>query len=133
MKSEDQVNQLEAISIAPAPEISVLDEILLESGGLSLRSDQASDGGGEQKKEVSSCFNQIYLFAFHSFLFVTFFAVIDKQAWVVTGGREEISSHFHELVPDMALDFPFELDTFQKEVIILLLFSQEVTSIAQLA
>ena len=51
-----------------------------------------------------------------------FFAVIDKQAWVVVGGREEISLHFHELVPDMALDFPFELDTFQKEVIIIIIF-----------
>lgn len=48
--------------------------------------------------------------------------VVDKQAWVVTGGRDEISLHFHELVPDMALDFPFELDTFQKEVIISIIY-----------
>lgn len=90
IKLEVQVNQLEGTSIAPALEKSVLDEILsLDSGGLSLRSDQATDDGREQKKE----------------------------AWVVVGGREEISLHFHELVPDMALDFPFELDTFQKEAI----------------
>ncbi|XP_022997907.1 DExH-box ATP-dependent RNA helicase DExH11 isoform X1 [Cucurbita maxima] len=90
IKLEVQVNELEGTSIAPALEKSVLDEILsLDSGGLSLRSDQATDDGGEQKKE----------------------------AWVVVGGREEISLHFHELVPDMALDFPFELDTFQKEAI----------------
>lgn len=30
-----------------------------------------------------------------------------------------IADHFHELVPDMALEFPFELDDFQKEVNIL--------------
>ncbi|XP_022948677.1 DExH-box ATP-dependent RNA helicase DExH11 isoform X5 [Cucurbita moschata] len=90
IKLEVQVNELEGTSIAPALEKSVLDEILsLDSGGLSLRSDQATDHGREQKKE----------------------------AWVVVGGREEISLHFHELVPDMALDFPFELDTFQKEAI----------------
>lgn len=59
MKFEAQVNEPEAASIAPAPEISVLDEILsLESGGLPLRPDQATDGGG-QKKEVSNCFNQL--------------------------------------------------------------------------
>lgn len=40
------------------------------------------------------------------------------QAWAVSGGNEGIADHFHELVPDMALDFPFELDTFQKEVFI---------------
>ncbi|XP_023525002.1 DExH-box ATP-dependent RNA helicase DExH11 isoform X2 [Cucurbita pepo subsp. pepo] len=90
IKLEVQVNQLEGYSIAPALEKSVLDEILsLDSGGLSLRSDQATDDGREKK----------------------------EQAWVVVGGREEISLHFHELVPDMALDFPFELDTFQKEAI----------------
>ncbi|XP_062085110.1 DExH-box ATP-dependent RNA helicase DExH11 isoform X2 [Humulus lupulus] len=40
-----------------------------------------------------------------------------KEAWASSGGSEWISQHFHELVPDMALDFPFELDTFQKEAI----------------
>lgn len=71
IKSEAQVRELEAISITPAPGISALDEILsLESGGFSLSSDQATDGGA-QKKEVSSCLNQLYVLAFHSFLFVT--------------------------------------------------------------
>lgn len=41
---------------------------------------------------------------------------INLQAWAVSGGNEGIADRFHELVPDMALDFPFELDTFQKEV-----------------
>lgn len=42
---------------------------------------------------------------------------VSMQAWVISGGHEGIGHHFHELVPDMALDFPFELDTFQKEVV----------------
>lgn len=41
---------------------------------------------------------------------------VSMQAWAISGGDEGIGHHFHELVPDMALDFPFELDTFQKEV-----------------
>lgn len=40
-----------------------------------------------------------------------------KEARAVTGGSEWISRHFYELIPDMALDFPFELDAFQKEAI----------------
>lgn len=39
------------------------------------------------------------------------------QAWAVSGGNEA-AERFHELVPDMALDFPFELDNFQKEVLL---------------
>lgn len=38
------------------------------------------------------------------------------QAWAVSGGSEGIADHFYELVPDMAIEYPFELDTFQKEV-----------------
>ncbi|GKV33028.1 hypothetical protein SLEP1_g41582 [Rubroshorea leprosula] len=40
-----------------------------------------------------------------------------QEAWAVRGGTEGIADHFYELVPDMALEFPFELDTFQKEAI----------------
>ncbi|XP_058099554.1 DExH-box ATP-dependent RNA helicase DExH11 isoform X2 [Magnolia sinica] len=40
-----------------------------------------------------------------------------KEAWAVAGSSEGIANHFYELVPDMALDFPFELDKFQKEAI----------------
>ncbi|THU46300.1 hypothetical protein C4D60_Mb09t03470 [Musa balbisiana] len=39
------------------------------------------------------------------------------EAWALVGGNDEIVSHFYELVPDMAIDFPFELDSFQKEAI----------------
>ncbi|XP_058083613.1 uncharacterized protein LOC131231439 isoform X4 [Magnolia sinica] len=38
------------------------------------------------------------------------------EAWAVAGSSEGIANHFYELVPDMALDFPFELDKFQKEL-----------------
>ncbi|XP_072985738.1 DExH-box ATP-dependent RNA helicase DExH11 isoform X1 [Typha latifolia] len=41
----------------------------------------------------------------------------DGEAWALVGGTEEIVAHFYELVPDMAIDFPFELDKFQKEAI----------------
>ncbi|KAK1298896.1 hypothetical protein QJS10_CPB14g01721 [Acorus calamus] len=38
-----------------------------------------------------------------------------KEVWAVDGDSEGIANRFHDLVPDMALDFPFELDKFQKE------------------
>ncbi|XP_024161355.1 DExH-box ATP-dependent RNA helicase DExH11 isoform X1 [Rosa chinensis] len=41
----------------------------------------------------------------------------DPEAWAISGHTEWISENFHDLVPDKALDFPFELDTFQKEAI----------------
>lgn len=47
-----------------------------------------------------------------------FYKFINWQAWAVIGGGEGIAERFHELVPDMALDFPFELDKFQKEVLV---------------
>ncbi|KAH9626614.1 hypothetical protein KSS87_005465 [Heliosperma pusillum] len=40
-----------------------------------------------------------------------------KEVWAIRGGSLPIADRFHELVPDMALDFPFELDSFQKEAI----------------
>lgn len=40
-----------------------------------------------------------------------------KEAWAVSGGSESIAARFHDLIPDKALDFPFELDAFQKEAI----------------
>ncbi|URE37996.1 DSHCT (NUC185) domain [Musa troglodytarum] len=39
------------------------------------------------------------------------------EAWALVAGNDEIVSHFYELVPDMAIDYPFELDSFQKEAI----------------
>ncbi|KAL3625768.1 Antiviral helicase ski2 [Castilleja foliolosa] len=42
---------------------------------------------------------------------------LQKESWALSGGSDEIAQRFHELVPDMALSFPFELDPFQKEAI----------------
>ncbi|KAL5748007.1 hypothetical protein ACOSQ2_025304 [Xanthoceras sorbifolium] len=69
------------------PDLSVLDEILTVE---SRGSTSASDGSHGQQQ---------------------------KEAWAVSGGSEEIADRFYELVPDLALDFPFELDSFQKEAI----------------
>ncbi|XP_058198935.1 DExH-box ATP-dependent RNA helicase DExH11 [Rhododendron vialii] len=72
------------------PESSILDEILsVESVGSISILHRTGDSGGLEHKE----------------------------AWAVREGGEEIAEHFHELVPDMALEFPFELDKFQKEAI----------------
>ncbi|KAL8159337.1 hypothetical protein V2J09_000874 [Rumex salicifolius] len=40
-----------------------------------------------------------------------------KESWAVAGGSEELVEKFYDLVPDMAFEFPFELDSFQKEAI----------------
>lgn len=40
-----------------------------------------------------------------------------KLAWAKLEDSEEIAGRFHELIPDMALEFPFELDAFQKKAI----------------
>ncbi|THG21416.1 hypothetical protein TEA_008512 [Camellia sinensis var. sinensis] len=77
-------------------ESSLVDDILLvESGGLTSRSHETSDSGGQQHKE----------------------------GWAISGGNEGIVEHFHKLVPDMALEFPFELDKFQKEILIVAKFT----------
>ena len=41
----------------------------------------------------------------------------EEEVWVIMVEDKEIAVHFLEHVPDMALDFPFELDKFQKEAI----------------
>ncbi|MQL85014.1 hypothetical protein Taro_017524, partial [Colocasia esculenta] len=69
-------------------ESSVLDEILLtEAGGLPSKPIRDSSNEGQQ-----------------------------REVWARTCGSEGIANHFYELIPDLALDFPFELDNFQKEV-----------------
>ncbi|XP_059428943.1 DExH-box ATP-dependent RNA helicase DExH11 isoform X2 [Corylus avellana] len=99
VKSEAEANEAEVSSSANEPdlfgganepELSLLDDILsVESGGSASRLDGISDGAGRQPQE----------------------------AWAIIGGSEGIAERFHELVPDMALEFPFELDKFQKEAI----------------
>ncbi|KAJ7561237.1 hypothetical protein O6H91_03G020200 [Diphasiastrum complanatum] len=39
------------------------------------------------------------------------------KAWAVKGGGERVAEQFFELIPDLAMSFPFELDLFQKEAI----------------
>jgi len=41
----------------------------------------------------------------------------DAKVWALVGGDEDIVTNFYNLVPDMAIEFPFELDKFQKEAI----------------
>ncbi|KAI7756452.1 hypothetical protein M8C21_002341 [Ambrosia artemisiifolia] len=104
--SDLQINLIEAGSPKSIPveaenksdfpvdsESSVIDQILSTtgSGGLTKDLDDSGDSGQEKSKEA--------------------------KVWAVTGGSEGIADHFNELVPDMALDFPFELDAFQKEAI----------------
>ncbi|WCJ20363.1 RNA helicase ATP-dependent SK12/DOB1 protein [Euphorbia peplus] len=86
---DGEANKVDVPGVSTEAELSVLDEILsVESGAMSK-----SDGNGESG------------------------ASKQKEAWAHRGNSEWIAEHFYELVPDMALNFPFELDTFQKEAI----------------
>ncbi|KAK1311815.1 hypothetical protein QJS10_CPA07g00050 [Acorus calamus] len=85
---QEHENILERSSINSAPEIgSLVLDEILSTGAGGLTS--KIDGTNNQQKEV----------------------------WAVDGDSEGIANQFHDLVPDMALDFPFELDKFQKEAI----------------
>ncbi|KAK3026316.1 hypothetical protein RJ639_041004, partial [Escallonia herrerae] len=77
-----------------------LDEILSVESGASI---SRLDGGSNSERQLQP-----------------------KEAWAVSGGSEGIADRFHELVPDMALDFPFNLDAFQKEMRFLKTFSYEL-------
>ncbi|KAL3530840.1 hypothetical protein ACH5RR_010162 [Cinchona calisaya] len=89
-ESETNLNNSAVTTTVTEIKSSVLDEILsVELQGPTSILDAGQDGGKEQQKE----------------------------AWVVSGEGEKIVEQFHELVPDMALTFPFELDPFQKEAI----------------
>ncbi|XP_041998400.1 DExH-box ATP-dependent RNA helicase DExH11-like isoform X1 [Salvia splendens] len=83
--------ELVAVVDAFKKEPSILDEILTVESAESTSRSGDTDTGQRQNKE----------------------AVV----WAVTGSTDEIIERFPELVPDMALDFPFELDPFQKEAI----------------
>ncbi|KAI4305143.1 hypothetical protein L6164_028529 [Bauhinia variegata] len=88
-KLEAEVDKAEVSKNLNENEFS-LDEILsTESEGPKLHLDGFSEGGRQQQKE----------------------------AWTMHGSGDGIADHFHELVPDLALEFPFELDAFQKEAI----------------
>eukprot|EP00257_Ricinus_communis_P017116 XP_015575481.1 DExH-box ATP-dependent RNA helicase DExH11 [Ricinus communis] len=89
-KSDSEESKIDIQGSVFETEVSVLDEILsVDSGGLTSRSDGTGDGGGHK----------------------------EKKGWALSGNSEWIAEHFYQLLPDTALDFPFELDTFQKEAI----------------
>ncbi|GMP89554.1 hypothetical protein CsSME_00041078 [Camellia sinensis var. sinensis] len=103
---EAEVNKENVPGTVFDTESSLLDDILLvESGGSTSRSHETSDSGGQQHKE----------------------------GWAISGDSEGIAEHFHELVPDMALEFPFELDKFQKEVLIVAKFTLPYVCTSMLA
>ncbi|KAL8548922.1 hypothetical protein ACS0TY_007977 [Phlomoides rotata] len=97
MESTDESVQIETkeevfhvVDDSIKKESSILDEILMaESAESTLILDGDTNSGGQPERE----------------------------GWALTGGSEEIARRFDELVPDMALNFPFELDPFQKEAI----------------
>lgn len=89
LQVEAEVNKSEVADKGLDTEISVLDEILsVEAEGSISRLDVNNDGAHQE-----------------------------NDGWAVTGGSEVIVERFHDLIPDMALTFPFELDPFQKEAI----------------
>ncbi|VFQ91379.1 unnamed protein product [Cuscuta campestris] len=85
-----EANKLEVAGDVTETGKSVLDDILsVASGGSTLRLDGERGSSGHEQTE----------------------------AWAITGGSKEIVERFDELIPDMALTFPFQLDPFQKEAI----------------
>ncbi|CAN1232076.1 DExH-box ATP-dependent RNA helicase DExH11 [Linum grandiflorum] len=96
LKVEGMMSNLNADAKIEGPnceiqsESSLLDDILtVETGGLTTSSDRNVKGDGSRQKEAQS----------------------------LCGGSDWIAENFNELVPDMALSFPFKLDAFQKEAI----------------
>ncbi|KAI4373417.1 hypothetical protein MLD38_011543 [Melastoma candidum] len=87
--SEDQLDEVIVENSVPIPkiELPLVEEIL--SGESISQEKESGNRHGQPQKEV----------------------------WAVTGDNAEIVDRFYELVPDMALEFPFELDKFQKEAI----------------
>nr|GLL30960.1 DExH-box ATP-dependent RNA helicase DExH11 isoform X2 [Ipomoea trifida] len=90
LEIDTEVNKPEVAGEVTVTEKSVLDEILAAASGVSaLRLDGERDGSGHEQTE----------------------------AWAVTGDNKEVVERFNDLIPDMALTFPFQLDPFQKEAI----------------
>ncbi|KAK4492081.1 hypothetical protein RD792_002878 [Penstemon davidsonii] len=92
LQTKTELEELHMVNDVIRKESSVLDEILsVDSAKPASRLDGDTSSGEGQQREVT--------------------------AWALSGGNEDIAKRFHELVPDMALNFPFELDPFQKEAI----------------
>ncbi|XP_021720755.1 DExH-box ATP-dependent RNA helicase DExH11-like [Chenopodium quinoa] len=89
-ESEIQVDKTEHEDDVPDVKLSELDQILsVDSAVLDTKADVKNEEGDNQGKE----------------------------SWAIRESNNGIADRFHELVPDMALEFPFELDRFQKEAI----------------
>lgn len=86
---EAESSRIDKAGTVAEGELPMLDEILSVEPGISGFQPDAAKNNDEQQPEV----------------------------WAVRADNDGIADHFHELVPDMALDFPFELDKFQKEAI----------------
>lgn len=41
----------------------------------------------------------------------------ENESWAIKGGDDGVVERFSEFVPDMAISFPFDLDSFQKEAV----------------
>ncbi|XP_031386867.1 DExH-box ATP-dependent RNA helicase DExH11 isoform X2 [Punica granatum] len=85
---EAETDEIDAQGQMRSLGVPLLDEILSdELGGTAVKSGEKNPNDGRQ-----------------------------QEVWAITA-EDGIADHFHELVPDMALEFPFELDKFQKEAI----------------
>lgn len=89
LQTKIKVNDSTVANDVLRAEFTALDDILSAESQSTSTVDKDRDSGGKQQEE----------------------------AWVIRGEGEKIVEHFHDLVPDMALNFPFELDPFQKEAI----------------
>lgn len=121
---EVEVDKAETSSSMHEDEFS-LDEVLsTKSDGSKPLLNAPSDGGWKQKEVIDSelMFTSTVSYYVCLIMLCGFLVLISKliswQDWARRGGSKKIIDHFHDLVPDMALHFPFELDAFQKEVLI---------------
>nr|KYP60167.1 Helicase SKI2W [Cajanus cajan] len=109
---EAEVGTVEVSSKAPESELSLDDILSANSEGSKLHLDGFSDEIGQQKREA---FVVVFVVCYAALLEIG--KLFSWQAWAMHETSERIVDCFQELVPDMALEFPFELDAFQKEAI----------------
>ncbi|KAL1222056.1 DExH-box ATP-dependent RNA helicase DExH11 [Cardamine amara subsp. amara] len=87
---EAKVSKSDEASKGLETDITVLDEIL-SSAKTAILTEEAITGNSDKE--------------------------LRKEGWATKGDSQDIADRFYELVPDMAIEFPFELDNFQKEAI----------------
>jgi len=134
---EAEVDTIEVSSKASESAMSLDDILSADSEGSKLHLEGLSDEVGQKQKLVSG-----YATMLNSssvllciIIFSVFVAMLEIgkllfwQAWAKVEASEEIAGRFHELIPDLALEFPFELDAFQKKVITSLIIFLLVTTV----